>query len=138
MKTSNVRAMNKTRIAKSAGAVVAAGLLVFAATAYHAPAPVAPVSVVQQADVVPQPTPEPTVAAVPAPVVAHAPAPVTAPAPPAPGWADGQAPAGTPIPTHMDTDPNSGSYNQMVIMNPDQFCASSGGTTAPDGTAVCY
>lgn len=138
MNTSNVRVMNKALIAKSAGAVIAAGLLAFAATAYHAPAPVAPVSAVQPANVLVAKPVYTEVAATPAPVVAPAPAaPVAAPDP-APGWADGQAPAGTPIPMHLDTDPNSGSYNQMVIMNPDQFCASNGGTTAPDGTAVCY
>lgn len=53
------------------------------------------------------------------------------------GWPAGQAPAGTPIPLHLDNDPNSGSYGQMVIENPDQFCASNGGTTAANGEAVC-
>lgn len=53
------------------------------------------------------------------------------------GYAAGQAPAGTPIPMHLDTDPNSGSYGQQVIENPDQFCASNGGTTGSGGVAVC-
>ena len=85
--------MNKSLVAKTAGSVVAASLLVLAATMYHAPVPVAPVSSVeiQQADVVPQPTPEPTITTAPAPVVAPAPAPVTAPAPAAPT----RCPAGT-------------------------------------------
>jgi len=56
---------------------------------------------------------------------------------PGPGYAPGQAPAGTPIPMHIDNDPNSGSYGQMVIANPDTFCASNGGTTRSDGVAVC-
>lgn len=49
----------------------------------------------------------------------------------------GNAPAGTPIPLVLDNDPNSGSYGQMVIVNPDTFCASNGGTTRSDGVAVC-
>jgi hypothetical protein len=56
---------------------------------------------------------------------------------PGPGYAPGQAPAGTPIPMHLDNDPNSGSYGQTVIANPDTFCASNGGTTRSDGVAVC-
>jgi hypothetical protein len=52
-------------------------------------------------------------------------------------YAPGQAPAGTPIPLHLDTDPNSGSYNQMVIEPPDQFCASDSGTTGAGGVQVC-
>lgn len=96
----------------------------------------------------PTPTQTAVVAVDPAPVVTDTPtpvptatqAPVVAPAPdpaPANNWAPGQAPAGTPIPKYLDTDPNSGSYNQMIIENPDQFCASKGGTTAADGTQVC-
>ena len=137
-KTSNVRRMNRSTIAKTLGGVAAAGLLVLAATTYHAPTPVAPVSSVQiqQADVVPQPTPEPTITTAPAPVVAPAPAPVAvAPAPAAPSWAPGHAPKGTPLPHHTDTDPNSGSYGQQTYDDPMSFCGTSGSTI--DGVPQC-
>jgi len=54
-----------------------------------------------------------------------------------PGYAPGNAPSGTPIPLHLDNDPNPGSYGQMVIVNLDAFCASHGGTTRSDGAPVC-
>lgn len=61
------------------------------------------------------------VAALVAPPVVEAVPPVDA------GWTEGQAPAGTPIPTHLDEDPNSGSYGQYIIMDPGFFCASHSG-----------
>lgn len=52
------------------------------------------------------------------------------------GWAAGQAPKGTPIPMHRETDPNNGMYGQMVIEDPGDFCASRSGSTI-NGVPVC-
>jgi hypothetical protein len=51
-------------------------------------------------------------------------------------WAPGQAPAGTPIPTFIVTDPNAGNYNQRDIVDPATFCASNSGSGDIDH-AVC-
>ena len=107
--------MNRSTFVKTLGGVAAAGLLVLAATTYHAPAPVAPVSTVQgqQADVVPQPTPVPTLTTAPAPAVAPAPAPVAvAPAPPAPIL----CPAGTTA-NAVDSQGNESNCNANNAQN---------------------
>jgi membrane protein involved in colicin uptake len=44
-------------------------------------------------------------------------------------WAPGQAPTGTPLPHHTETDPNNGKYGQETYDDPGQFCASRSGST---------
>jgi hypothetical protein len=57
-------------------------------------------------------------------------------APSAATWVPGQAPRGTPIPTHTVTDPNAANYGQLDIMDPGLFCASHTGS-GPVATATC-
>jgi len=52
------------------------------------------------------------------------------------GWAAGHAPAGTPIPTFVVTDPNAGNFGQRDIVDPGTFCDSQSGSGDIDH-AVC-
>jgi hypothetical protein len=51
-------------------------------------------------------------------------------------WEPGHAPAGTPIPTFIVTDPNAGNYGQRDIVDPATFCDSQSGNGDIDH-AVC-
>jgi hypothetical protein len=65
-------------------------------------------------------------------VVVPAPAPKVATST---SYAPGKAPAGTPIRSHTDNDPKSGTYGQ-TIDGPEGFCASNGGQVV-NGAQVC-
>ena len=52
------------------------------------------------------------------------------------GWVAGQAPKGTPLPHHTETDPNNGNYGQQTYDDPGTFCAAHSGSTI-NGVPVC-
>lgn len=50
--------------------------------------------------------------------------------------AAGQAPEGTPLPHHAETDLNNAEYGQQTYDDPRPFCAAHSGSTI-DGVSVC-
>lgn len=53
-----------------------------------------------------------------------------------PSWAPGQAPSGTHVPTHTETDPNSAEYGKQIPEDPGFFCASKR-ASGPGDNATC-